>query len=121
VVFDRLGPDNKPVNVDKISQLARNLEEDFARDDVTAYAKGLLFGNAYRLQPLGKRGDYFTDKCRATAARMKVALIRTPDLFVAARYLAAHPDAEYARMCREAIFSTEGQEVVFPEPPTQGA
>lgn len=27
-------------NIDKFSQLERNLQEDFARDDVTEYAKG---------------------------------------------------------------------------------
>jgi hypothetical protein len=109
------GKDSKAVNVGKISQLARNLEEDFAREEVNAYAKGVLFGNAYRLQAVKERGDFFTDKCLATAARMKAALVRTPDLFVAARYLAATPDPEYARACREAIFAADGQVVVFPE------
>ncbi len=111
------GKDNKAINVDKISQLARNLDEDFAREGVTAYAKGVLFGNAYRLQPVAERGDFFTEKCKTTAERMKVALVRTPDLFVAARYLAGTTDSEYARACREAILSTNGQVVAFPNPP----
>jgi hypothetical protein len=111
------GKNNKAINVDKISQLGRNLEEDFAREEVSAYAKGVLFGNAFRLQPLAIRSEYFTEKCKTTAKRMKVALIRTPDLFSAARYLASTPDECYARTCRAAIFSAEGEIVAFPDPP----
>jgi hypothetical protein len=113
------GKDNKAINVDKISQLARNLEEDFAREGVTEYAKGVLFGNAFRIQPIAERGDFFTDKCKTTAERMKAALVRTPDLFAAAQYLVGNADAEYARLCREAIFSANGQVVAFPKPPSQ--
>src|SRR5207244_4389409 len=38
------GKDTKAINIDKMSQLERNLQEDFAREGVTAYAKGVLFG-----------------------------------------------------------------------------
>jgi len=112
------GKDNKAINVDKISQLERNLHEDFARDQVTEYAKGVLFGNAYRLLPPNERGDFFTDKCTSAAARVKVALVRTPDLFPSAKYLKEHPDDKaYASECREAIFYAGGTVVVFPDPP----
>jgi hypothetical protein len=111
------GKDNRAINVDKISQLARNLEEDFAREEISSYAKGVLFGNAYRLQPLASRAEFFTEKCKATALRMKVALVRTPDLFAAARYLASSLEENYASACRAAIFSAEGNTVVFPDPP----
>jgi hypothetical protein len=43
------GKDSRAINIDKMSQLERNLQEDFARDEVTAYAKGVLFGNNERL------------------------------------------------------------------------
>ena len=112
------GKDNKSVNVDKISQLARNLEEDFAREGVDEYAKGVLFGNAHRLQAISDRGEFFTEKCKKTAARMKVALVKTPDLFVVARYLVAHPDVDYAAACRQAIFNTDGDIVSFPPTPS---
>lgn len=113
------GKDNKAINIDKFSQLERNLQEDYARDEVTAYAKGALFGNAHRLLPVSERSDFFTEKCLSAAKRVGVALVRTPDLFMPANYLKENPsDVEYARRCREAIFAASGEIVVFPEPPT---
>jgi hypothetical protein len=112
------GKDSKAINIDKFSQLERNLQEDFARDDVKEYAKGLLFGNAFRLKPIGERGAFFTEKCISAATRVGVALIRTPDLFAPAKYLKEDAsDANYAKACREAIFNTAGDVVSFPSPP----
>lgn len=112
------GKDNKAINIEKFSQLERNLQEDFGRDEVTEYAKALLFGNAYRLKPIADRSEFFTDKCISAAKRVGAGLIRTPDLFAPARYMREHPDdSEYAKKCRECIFSTAGAVVVFPEPP----
>lgn len=111
------GKDNKAINIDKLSQLERNIQEDFARDEVSEHAKGVLFGNAYRLVPLAERAQYFTDKCVAGARRARVSLVRTPDLFYVARYLKEHPDAAFAKSCREAIFTAEGDVVVFPSIP----
>lgn len=112
------GRDNRAINIDKFSQLERNLGEDFARDDVTEYAKGLLFGNAYRLKPVNQRGAYFTEKCASAAKRVGAALIRTSDLFVPAKYLSENPsDHDYAKKCREVIFATSGDVVAFPPPP----
>ncbi len=111
------GKDNKAVNIDKLSQLERNLQEDFKRDDVSEYAKGVLFGNPQRFLPLDERGEAFTAKCVSGAKRAKVALIRTPDLFSPAKYLKEHKDAVYAKACREALLKTEGEVVCFPIPP----
>ena len=42
------GKNDKAVNIDKLDQLDRNVQEDFTkRDDSTVYAKGVLFGNAF--------------------------------------------------------------------------
>ncbi|HVE70296.1 MAG TPA: hypothetical protein VNI54_02930 [Thermoanaerobaculia bacterium] len=114
------GKDNKPVNIDKLSQLERNISEDFARDQVTEHAKGVLFGNAYRLTPPTERGDYFTEKCLSGAKRAKIALVRTPDLFPVGRYLKESSDSEFAAQCRAAIFSAEGEVVQFPPIPESG-
>lgn len=112
------GKDNRPINIDKFSQLERNLQEDFARDEITEYAKGVLFGNAFRLRPPGERGEYFTEKCLSAAKRVGAALVRTPDLFPVAKYLQVNTgDTEYARQCREAIFKANGEIVAFPAPP----
>lgn len=112
------GKDNKAVNIEKFSQLERNLQEDFERDEVTEHAKGILFGNAFRLKPIDEREEFFTAKCASAAKRIGAALVRTPDLFVPAKYLKENPsDSEYAAACRNAIFSTKGEVVVFPTPP----
>jgi hypothetical protein len=111
------GKDNKPINVDKISQLERNLSEDFARDEVTAYPRAILFGNAFRLQELSVRKDFFTEKCVSTAERIKAALVRTPDLFFAARYVKESGDTEFANACIEALVEAKGTVVEFPMVP----
>ena len=91
------GKDNKAINVDKITQLERNLNEDYARECVKQYAKGLLFGNAFRLQKLSERAEFFTEKCISSAQRLKAALIRTPDLFFVTRYVKASGGATLAQ------------------------
>jgi len=114
------GKDNKAINIDKMSQLERNLQEDFARNEVKDFAKGVLFGNAFRLTAVEKRGAFFTTKCISAAKRGRIALVKTPDLFGPAKYLKQHPnDKAYAKQCRDAIVNTEGEEVQFPEPPIQ--
>lgn len=112
------GKDNKAINIDKFSQLERNLNEDFAREEISSYAKGVLFGNAFRLKPTDQRNAPFTEKCKTAAIRLGVALIHTPDLFVPCRYLRENKDLDYAKACRQAIFATSGETVVFPSPPT---
>lgn len=111
------GKDNKAVNIDKMSQLERNLQEDFAKDGVTKFAKGVLFGNAYRLDSPSKRAVGFTDKGLTAATRLGVALVQTADLFEPSRYLSNHTDDEYSASCRQAIFAAHGTVVVFPKPP----
>ena len=112
------GKDNRAVNIDKFSQLERNLNEDFQRDEVMEFAKGVLFGNAYRLTAPDERRNAFTDKCQTAAKRLGVALVQTPDLFGPARYLQSNMDLGFAEKCRQAIFSASGEIVVFPSPPS---
>jgi hypothetical protein len=113
------GKDNKAINIDKFSQLERNIQEDFAREDVLDYAKGILFGNAYRLSPIAERKEYFTEKCVSAAKRVHAALVRTADLFAPAKYLKENPsDTDYAKQCRDAFFLYEGEVVTFPAPPS---
>lgn len=111
------GKDNRAINIDKFSQLERNLQEDFARDEVDEYAKGVLFGNAERLKPPAERGAAFTAKCISAAKRVGAALVRTSDLFEPATYLRSNADPVYAQACREAIRSAEGSVVMFPPVP----
>jgi hypothetical protein len=108
------GKNDKAISVEKLDQLERNIREDFARQAGGAYAKGVLFGNAYRLRDLAKRPDFFTKKCYAAAVRGKVGLVRTPDLFSITHYLEQSNDEAFATACRKAILEAEGVVVKFP-------
>ena len=111
------GRDNKAINIDKFSQLMRNLHEDFDREEVLEIAKGVLFGNGYRLNTPEERGELFTEKCLTEANRIGIVLIRTTDMFEPTRYLVEHPDDQsYAKACRKAIADTAGGIVKFPDP-----
>jgi hypothetical protein len=110
------GKDSKAVNIDKLRQLAMNIHEDLQREEVSSPAKPVLFGNAFRLQPIDERPDPFTEKCHAAAAASSTALVFTPDLFWLVQYLSDHADNDYARSCRQALLSATGR-VTFPPPP----
>jgi hypothetical protein len=112
------GKNDKAINIDKLDQLNRNIQEEFVKRDDAKYSKGVLFGNAFRLAPPETRGDFFTEKCKAGAARLGVALVRTPDLFPIAKYLKEVRNPEFAKQCRHAILTTSGAVVLFPALPS---
>ena len=114
------GKDKKAINIDKFSQLERNLNEDYGREGVTQYAKGVLFGNAYRLSPPADAIFHsWNDMPGLAAARLGVALIDTArPLCARSRHLKEHKDDAYAKACREAIFAANGAVVQFPSPAT---
>ena len=111
------GRDNKAINIDKITQLERNVAEDFARDDVDEHAHGVLFGNPQRLVAPQDRSLTFTEKCMSSAGRNGFALVLTYTMFDAAAYLDESGDTDYAAKCRAALVSAKGQVVEFPEVP----
>jgi len=113
------GKDNKAINIDKLRQLEMNLQEDFARDDVDEYAAGVLFGNAYRLtNPDERPAEFFTEKCLKAAARSGTVLVRTPDLFDAARYVIEHANTKtYSKRVRKAMLGSGGDVASIPAPP----
>ena len=108
------GKNDRALNIDKLSQLERNIQEDFQKREDGEYAKPVLFGNAFRLIPPEKREEYFTTKCLTGAKRSRAALVRTPDLFVVAKYLQENPDPHFGALCRKAFRETEGTVVQFP-------
>ena len=108
------GKDSKPINIDKLRQLEMNIHEDFAREGIKDMAKPVLFGNAVRLSVPTERKEFFTEKCMTAAKRMGCALVHTPDLFQVSCYLSKTPNSEFARQCREALLSTNGDIVTFP-------
>ena len=112
------GRDSKPIGIDKMRQLEVNINEDFSRGEVSEYAKGILFGNAYRLSPPSDRpAEHFTAKCIKAAERNRTALIRTGDLFEVVKVLVDEPDEKFAALCRNAILNTFGEVVRFPARP----
>ena len=115
------GRDNKAIGIDKMRQLEVNILEDFERDEVSQLAKGVLFGNAFRLTPPSDRPTaHFTAKCMTAAERNGTALIRTCDLFEVAKALADNTDPDFAAACRRAILNAHGKEVEFPLPRESG-
>lgn len=108
------GKDNKAVNVEKLRQLSMNIHEDLAMDHVTKPAKGVLFGNAFRLTSPNEREYAFTAKCISAAEQSSTALVATVDLFKVVHSLTESPDPEYAKQCRFTLLNSTGV-VVFPE------
>jgi len=116
-IGDIEGRDNDVIGFEKLKQLELNVLEDYSHDEAVKMAKGVLFGNAFRLHPLNRRKDFFSAKCIIAAKRNRIALVRTPDLFWIVKYLSENGDVHYAKKCREAILQSEGEVVNFPEPP----
>jgi hypothetical protein len=108
------GKDNKAINVEKLRQLSMNIHEDLAMEHVSEPAKGVLFGNAYRLTPPLERECAFTAKCISAAEQSSTALVSTVELFKVVHSLLESPDPEYAKVCRFALLNTSGL-VIFPE------
>ncbi len=111
------GTDNEAIGFDRLRQLELSILEDYAREDTDKIAKGILFANAYRMQELKNRDEFFSAKCTSAAKRSRIALVRTPDLFWVVKYLSDHTDMKYAKKCREVILKSEGEIAKFPEPP----
>lgn len=109
------GKDKSDISVDKFRQLHDSIQEDFAREEVNEMAMGLLFGNPHRLTEPDKRHSFFTDKCMNNASRAGIALIKTTDLYDAARYVSDSGDMDFAKKCRQAIKDQLGKVVNFPK------
>ncbi|NQX54478.1 hypothetical protein HQN86_12710 [Pedobacter panaciterrae] len=111
------GKDNKDIDISKFRQLQDALNADFARDEVSEKAYGILFGNPQRLIDPKSRTLDFTDKCKNGAQREGIALVKTADLFQIAQYFTDHVNDEYKKACRMAIKEQLGKVVNFPPIP----
>jgi hypothetical protein len=111
------GKDNSAVDITKFRQLESNIGEDFQRDEVVEPAKGVLFGNGFRLIKPEDRAEQFTQKSLVNAQRLGSALVRTADLYKVAAYLLDNSDDEtFKAACRAAIENAPGGIVQFPSP-----
>jgi len=111
------GKETSAINIDKIQQLERNIQEDFAKDHVHEYAKGAMFGNPHRLTRPCERKHVFTEKALSASKRSGFALIHTPDLFPIVQYLKRKKDAAFSKKVRSCFKRTKGELVVFPSVP----
>lgn len=112
------GKDREAINIDKIDQLTRVVDEDFAANG--KYSDGILIGNPHRLQPPDKRPDPFTEKAYIAAKRKQFILLATADLYQAAmRALAAPQDEALKRGLRNAILGAKGGRATLPPPQPQ--
>lgn len=111
------GKDSKDINIDKLRQLVESLNADLYRDEVSERASGILFGNAQRLLSPESRTLDFTEKCKKSAEREKIALVRTIDLYVVSAYLNETEDEAFKKKCREAIYNAFGKIIEFPPIP----
>lgn len=111
------GKNEKDIDITKFRQLSDSINADFAREEVEEKAFGILFGNPQRLTSPDKRTLDFTKKCKISAERDKIALIKTSDLFRVVKYLAEKTDDGFKKSCREAIHNGLGTIVAFPDVP----
>ena len=109
------GKDNKAINIEKFRQLQSSMQEYIEREDVTGPATGILFGNGFRIIHPKERKEQFTRKCITTAKSQNVILVRTSDLFKAAKYIRESKNSKFAEKCRKAISESKGGIVEFPE------
>lgn len=109
------GKDSNHIDISKFRQLQDALNEDFAREEVSEKAFGILFGNPQRLMDPSSRTLDFTDKCKRGAEREKIALVKTSDLFTITRYIQESKDEDYKIQCRNAIKQQLGTIVKFPD------
>jgi hypothetical protein len=110
------GKENKPVNIEKLRQLSMNIQEDLAREEVSAPAKGILFGNGFRLVAPQGRPQQFTDKCVIGSQAAGIGLVPTSELYVVAKYVIDSEDMAFAKLCRQALVAGIGI-VKLPQPP----
>lgn len=111
------GKDTSAVGISKFRQLESNIGEDFERDEVSAPAKGIIFGNGFRFTRPSDREIQFTDKCITNAKRLGTALVQTSDLYPIAVHIIDNPeDEKFRQACRDALESTVGEVVSFPKP-----
>lgn len=108
------GKDSKAIDITKFRQLLESLNADFAREEITEKAFGILFGNAERLTEPNKRTLDFTQKCIIGANREKIALVKTIDLFNVVKYVRDSGDENFKKQCRNAIHNGLGTIVIFP-------
>ena len=71
---------NKAIDIDKIDELIKKLEEYIRNTKSKTPLKGVLFGNGHRLEEPTKRPNQFTNEC-IQAAKQKILLLSTQQIY----------------------------------------
>lgn len=101
------GKDKDAINISKLDQLNRAVDEDFALTD--NYPQGVLIGNHYRFLDPEKREAPFTEKVHIVAKKKSYGLLSTLEIYNAIQKILENPDiADFKRKCREQILNTTG-------------
>lgn len=108
------GKDAKPIDVAKISQLSRCLNEDFDRAEISEFAKGILFGNPFRMTPLAERPEGFTNKVVIAAERSAISLVYTYQIFDVLRRARATASLDEASAFMSALVDHPGGLFLWP-------
>ena len=108
------GKDNSAIAITKFRQLESNIHEDFERDEINEHAKGVLFGNPFRLIHPNMRKEFFTQKALDSAKRTGIVLVNTHELFEVVKYLKQSKNKVYAKQVRECFRNTSGEIIKFP-------
>lgn len=104
------GKNNDSIHVGKMDQLNRAVDEDFELTE--EFAHGILIGNHFRFKKPDDRGEPFTNKVKIIAEKKRFGLLTTTEIYKAVSYILEHPsNDEFKRKCREAILTSEGQEI----------
>lgn len=111
------GKDSKHIDIGKFRQLTDAMREDFEREEIEEKAFGILLGNPQRLISPDSRTVDFTTKCINGANREGIALVKTADLFIVAKYVEESGNVDFAKTCRDKIHADLGKVVVFPVVP----
>lgn len=111
------GKDNSAIAITKFRQLESNIHEDFERDEINEHAKGVLFGNPFRLIHPNMRKEFFTQKALDSAKRTGIVLVNTHELFEVVKYLKQSKNKVYAKQVRECFKNTSGEIIKFPPIP----
>lgn len=102
------GKDNDSINVHKLDQLNRAVDEDF--DLTETFSQGILIGNHFRLTDPNHRKEPFTTKVHLVAKKKNFGLLSTFEIFKAVQRIIENPnDINYRETCRKSILNTTGE------------
>lgn len=106
------GKDNAAININKLDQLSRVIDEDFTISNL--YPDGILVGNHYRKTDPPERKDAFTDKVKISANRKNIILLNTFEIYKVIEYVLKEGKDEISKAnIRREILNSKGAEFLF--------